>query len=399
MHTVDVVVAGHICLDITPKFLSPAASFRDLIVPGQLINVGDCVVSTGGPVSNTGLSLVRLGVKALLNGKVGDDTFGRTVIEKLDAHGCGAGIGVVKGETTSYTIVLSPPGLDRVFLHNPGANNTYGVFDVNYDLVARAQVFHLGYPPLMRRLFVDDGKELVEIYRRAKEAGATTSLDLSVPDPETDAGKVDWARLFSRLLPYVDLFLPSAEEILYCLDRTAFLARKQTAREKGAEPLDLFNPEEYSALSGKLIEMGAGMATLKSGHKGVYIRTSADSKRFGAFGRAKVRSVENWCGRELWEPAFHIDRVASATGAGDCCIAGFLASFLRGEEIEDALRYATAAGRQNVSVHDATSGIRSLEETREMIKGWRKSDLSLSAAGWKKQKDGGAWAGPHDRCR
>ncbi|MCK4437298.1 hypothetical protein KAU86_05050 [bacterium] len=32
-------------------------------------------------------------------------------------------------EVSSYTIILFPPGMDRMFLHNPGANDTFGFKD------------------------------------------------------------------------------------------------------------------------------------------------------------------------------------------------------------------------------------------------------------------------------
>ena len=47
-----------------------------------------------------------------------------------------AALTVVPGEGTSYSIVLAPPGIDRVFLHHPGANDTFCADDVNYALVS-----------------------------------------------------------------------------------------------------------------------------------------------------------------------------------------------------------------------------------------------------------------------
>jgi hypothetical protein len=34
-------------------------------------------------------------------------------------------------------------------------------------------------------MYIDQGAELTEIFRRAKQNGATTSLDMCVPDPIT----------------------------------------------------------------------------------------------------------------------------------------------------------------------------------------------------------------------
>ena len=63
----EVVVAGHICLDVIPG-LTQAPD----LTPGRLVVVGPSAVSTGGPVGNVGLALHRLGVPVRLMGKIGD---------------------------------------------------------------------------------------------------------------------------------------------------------------------------------------------------------------------------------------------------------------------------------------------------------------------------------------
>ena len=183
---IDAVVAGHVCLDISPAFppLRPDAPLSELLRPGSLTQVGGATISTGGSVSNTGLSLLQLGMRVELMGKIGDDLFARGILDLLAPRGLDKSMVRVPGEQTSYTIVLAPPGFDRAFLHCPGANDTFGADDIQYPVVARARLFHLGYPPLMRRLYRNGGIELADLFRRVKALGAvTTSLDMSLPDP------------------------------------------------------------------------------------------------------------------------------------------------------------------------------------------------------------------------
>lgn len=45
------------------------------------------------------------------------------------------------------------------------------------------------------------------------------SLDMSLPDPDSESGGVDWGSWLARVLPHVDLFAPNLEEILFMLDR------------------------------------------------------------------------------------------------------------------------------------------------------------------------------------
>jgi len=67
----NVVVAGHICLDIIPKMLTEANVINDILRPGKLVNVGNARIPTGGSVSNTGLALNCLGINVKLMGKCG----------------------------------------------------------------------------------------------------------------------------------------------------------------------------------------------------------------------------------------------------------------------------------------------------------------------------------------
>ena len=336
----------------------------------------------GGAVSNTGLALLRLGADAVLMGKVGDDGFGHMVRQILKEYDAEGGAVVAPGEETSYTIVVAPPGIDRVFLHNPGANDTFVAGDIRYDVLERAGVFHFGYPPLMEKMFSGGGAELTDVFRRARRTGVTTSLDMALPDPASPAGQVDWDAILKRTLPYVDLFLPSIEEIAFMLDRDGFLARREQAAERGVDIMELFTGEDYSRLAGTLVDYGVGVVTLKAGSKGIYVRTAA-AERLEGFGRAKPADVSNWAGRELFEPSFAIDKVVSATGAGDCAIAGFLAGFLRGETVERTVRMAAACGGMNVGVHDAVSAILPYEEVARVTSDWAKIEMEPPGEGWR----------------
>ena len=80
-------------------------------------------------MSNTGLALHRLGVRTRLVARVGDDVFGREVRRLYDAAGADHALATVDGPT-SYTVVVSPPGGDRRFLHCPGANAGFTDADV-----------------------------------------------------------------------------------------------------------------------------------------------------------------------------------------------------------------------------------------------------------------------------
>jgi sugar/nucleoside kinase (ribokinase family) len=389
---IDAVVAGHICFDVIPAFVKGAASTAELFRPGSLVQMGAVTTSTGGPVSNTGLAMAILGTGVELMGKVGDDFFGHALVERLREMGKADGMIVVPGEQTSYTIAIIPPGMDRMFLHNPGANNTFGADDVRYQVVETARLFHLGYPPLMRRLFSDGGAELAETFRRAKATGATTSLDMSLPDPASDSGKISWREILERTLPHVDLYVPSAEETLFMLEPATYTARMQEAA--GRDLLEVITPADVTRIAEQCLALGPGVVMIKCGYKGIYIRTARQA-RLDQFGAAKPSG--GWANRELWEPSFHVDPVAGATGSGDSSIAGFLSAYLRGLSIEESLRMANAVGGCNVTRPDAISGILPWDKTLAKIEaGWEKNPLDISAAGWRWHAAGQRYHGPKD---
>lgn len=387
----DAAVAGHICFDIIPKF--PETGIRnigELLTPGSLVQVGEAALSTGGPVSNTGIGLKIFGMNVLFMAKVGDDEFGQAVINRLGKQGSAAGVSIAKDQMTSYTVALSPPGIDRIFLHSPGTNNTFDSNDIDYKLIERCRLFHMGYPPLMKGLYSNGGKELVECFRLAKLAGATTSLDMSLPDPSSESGKTDWRSILEKLLPYVDIFLPSIEEGYAMLKPDEFWKRREEAG--GAEIINEISPDEYSEIAKTFLEMGCRMTSLKSAHRGFYFRTGS-LECFENLGAALPGEAEKWAEREVWAPAYHVHEMGSATGSGDSSIAGFLASYLRGYPIEQCVRNANVAGWLNLQDLDALSGLRPWKDLLELPKSGelKMIDPKISAPGWEKDEENKVW--------
>ena len=162
MSDCKMIVAGYISLDITPVFPEnyKGRTMGDIVRPGKLRRVGPAEVSPGGCVSNTGLALHQLGADVALVSKVGDDEFGRLLQDTYRRKGADAEFIVSKDVDTSYTLVIAPPGSDRCFLVDSGANNYFFPEDLDYERAAGAQYFHFGYPALMESFFSDGGQRL-----------------------------------------------------------------------------------------------------------------------------------------------------------------------------------------------------------------------------------------------
>ena len=382
---IDAIVAGHLCVDIIPTIPAATAESASFLAPGRLAEVDRAVLSTGGSVSNTGLAMERLGLDVRLVARIGDDAIGSLTRDLLAGRDprLVEGLSVRGGDPSSYTIVISPPGGDRSFLHCPGTNNSFGPEDISDDLMDSARLMHFGYPPLMRRMYADGGDDLSQIYCRAKSHGLTTSLDMAMPDPAHPSGKADWEGILTRVLPLVDVFLPSAEELLYMLDRPKY---ERLVAEAGlAGMLDAVTPEDIRALADEAISLGAQIVAIKLGHRGLYLRTPKESGDLGSGGPAHTNA---WLDQELWSPCFVVD-VAGTNGAGDCTIAGFLTGMLRNQTPEQAVTSAVATGACNVERPDATSGVRSWSDTMERIeRGWDRRSPGPLGPDWRRLPSG-----------
>lgn len=393
----EIVAAGHTCLDLIPAFTieGEVDNMTDVLVPGKMINMGKCVVVGGGPVTNAGVSIRRLGVKTELIGKIGDDDFGQQILRWYEEHEDHfKGIKMVAGESTSYTIAICIPGIDRFYLHHCGANDTFGYDDMSFDIVERSKLMLFGYPPWMKKLYSNTGAELTRILQKTRELNTTVALDLSIPDVSGYGDKIDWYAILENWVPLSDIMVPSAEELFYFLYKKEFLEKKAKLGPKESV-LDHITVEEVSRMGNNLLEMGAAIAMVKCGHRGLYVRT-AGQDRLKKMGAAGCANLANWANRELWFPVYQEEKFVGALGSGDSAIAGFLAAFVWGHSIESCLRYANAAGSMNVTVPDGLTWNKGFDDlTRRIEAGWKTKDLAITEPGWKKER--GFWVGPNNR--
>lgn len=371
-----VIVAGHACLDITPLFPQnqQAAKLGNILSPGKLIQMEGVDIHAGGAVSNTGMAMKMLGADVCLMAKTGSDEFGKIISDIYAAQGADSGIIVQEGQNTSYSVVLALPGIDRIFLHDPGCNHTFSFEDLPKEKLLGTDLFHFGYPPLMKKMYEDTGSELVRMMKYMKAQGTATSLDLAFVDGESDAGRADWKEILSRVLPYVDFFVPSIEELCFMLDRDRYEAWKTRA---GGEDISfsLDVRRDIRPLADKCMELGAKVLLLKCGAPGLYYRTT-EVKRLEGLETALGISAEDWSDREGFEASYQPERVLSGTGAGDTTIAAFLTAMLEGYPFEMCIHLAAAEGASCVEAYDALGGIRPLKELASRIeKGWKKQNF------------------------
>lgn len=367
------VVAGHICIDLTPMIPEQGSvQIQDILSPGKLLNVSGIAIHTGGVVSNTGLAMKKLGADVVLAGKIGNDAFGDMAAGIIGQYGSTDGL-IRSADSTSYSIVLAFPGVDRIILHNPGANDTFCADDLPMDVIRESALFHFGYPPHMKRMFENEGAELIRMMRLVREAGTVTSLDMSMVDPKSEAGQVDWRSVLEKTLPYVDIFAPSVEELTFMLDRDAY--RKIKAKSSDADFTELLDIEaDVEPLGRACLELGAKIVLIKCGAPGLYYCTAGE-QLLRQIGEKTGIDAAQWADRKGFEQSFVPDRVLSGIGAGDTCVAAFLTAVLEGCSLEKSVQYASATGACCVAAYDALSGLKSFGELdRKIAGGWKKAN-------------------------
>lgn len=374
-----IIVAGHVCLDLTPTYKGKKADkIEDILKPGTLINAEKCDVHTGGVVANTGLALKELGADVLLAGKIGDDPFGRVIKDSFKEYKADNNLIVSKDEMTSYSVVIAFPGIDRTFIHSPGANDTFCSQDISDELLNQASHFHFGYPPLMKRMYNGSGAHLAVLLKRVKKMGLTTSLDMAAIDPDSAAGRVNWKRVLGNVLPYVDFFVPSFEELCFMLDPKRLDMRNRQAEKDNVDVTMVVSIEDdIKPLAQQCLEMGAKVVMIKCGAQGMYYRTAKKEVILDLCSQRDF-NIDEWAGKEGFEYCFEPDKIVSGTGAGDASIAGFLISIIKKYSVERCISIAAGCGALCVTRVDAISGLMPLDILEEKIDaGWKKKKVSV----------------------
>ena len=281
---------------------------------GELIVVDQIQLALGGCASNTALDLVKVGVRVGVSGCVGDDPFGRVIVEALQKGGVDTrGVHTIPGQPSACTMIVNVQGQDRRFISTPGANTLFGVEHVPSEWLQQAKVIYVGGFFMLPKL---ETQETVELFRRARAAGVKTVVDVVLFGPENY-----WDRL-APLLPEIDVFVPNDHE--------------------GAVITGLKDPLDQA---NRFRDAGAKTVVITMGSKGSLLVT--DGLRL----RAGVYPVE----------------FVGGAGSGDAFDAGFIAGLLAGEDPAGCLRWGSALGASCVRSITTTDSVFTRPEAEQFM--------------------------------
>jgi sugar/nucleoside kinase (ribokinase family) len=368
MKRYDAVIAGYICVDMIPDFKKSQSviSISNLFVPGKLIEIDGISFVLGGAVPNTGLAMKKFNKSVFLNGLVGDDFIGKIAVEWLDKYDLSEGIRMTDQAGTAFSIVIAPAGIDRIFLESPGCNRIFGKSFIDFDAVSGSRFFHFGYPPLLKQFYENNGSQLVELFSEIQSMGVVTSLDLSLPDTESESGQIDWKGIIKSVLPYTDIFVPSLEEVLQIMNPIEYSEILSSA--VSSDIIDQVIINTIRDIGKSFISSGVKILLIKAGHLGAYLLTGDVSSINQKAGLKLV--TDKWNNCELWCKAYKADplKIKNSSGAGDTAAAAFLSAILNNEGPDSSVRYAALAGRNNLYCKNVYDDLRDWEDMTVDIK-------------------------------
>jgi sugar/nucleoside kinase (ribokinase family) len=260
------------------------------------------------------MDLARLGVRATVCGKVGDDILGRFVSETLRNSGAETtGLVIDPTRSTSQTLIVNVRGQDRRFVHCFGANAGFSSQDLAAALEPTPKVVYLGGYLLLPALAPQG---VAACLRRAREQGARIVLDVAVPGPGEYRPRIE------AVLPFCDVFLPNADEAALILGLRDPVAAARTFHE-----------------------MGARRVVITDGAAGAVCWSDTLRARLGVY------------------PIEYVD----GSGSGDAFDAGYIAGLLDGLDELGCLKLATAIGASCVRAVGTTAGIFTRDEADRFI--------------------------------
>lgn len=269
--------------------------------------------TVAGTAAAPSVNLAKMGVDVATVGRVGDDAIGEFVRTTMAGYGVDTAHLVTDPErqTSSSLLPIRRDG-SRPALHVIGANAGLCEDDVPWDVVAQAEVFHLGGAFILPGI---DGAPMERILRRVKELGLTTTMDFLM-SPRPDA-----AELIGPSLQYVDYLMPNIEEAGW-----------------------LAGTEDRDAIVKFLHDLGAGCTVLTMGGDGVSLAPRGE--------------------KETVLPAYAID-VVDTTGCGDAFTSGFISGMLDGLDLAVAAERGLACGSLVATGLGSDAGIVDLAQVEE----------------------------------
>ena len=292
--------------------------------PGETVLGTGFNTYPGGKGANQAVAAARLvlsGAKVKMIGRVGDDFFGRQLIESVRSSGVDvSGVGVDSGSASGVGVINIDESAQNRIVMVPGANDNCG--EAELDLVKEAL---RDASVLLIQLEVPMWVS-VAAAREAASANVAVILD---PGP-------------AKSLPQ--------EFYGYC----SYITPNETEAQ-GLVGYPVIDPPSAQMVAEELTGRGAGCAIVKMGAQGAYVATSS-----------KNPSSVPWVKTGRYLPAFTVEAV-DTVAAGDAFNGALAVAVSESKGTEEAIRWAMAAGALAVTRTGAQPSMPYRTEVEEFL--------------------------------
>ncbi|MFC1619345.1 carbohydrate kinase family protein [Candidatus Neomarinimicrobiota bacterium] len=310
----QVVVLGDANVDMLIRLPDRASGSHDLTHTAPQLH-------GGGTAANVSVALARLGVKVTLVGAVGDDGYGRWMLDELGREGVDVqGVYSVPDAFTPMVMALIEPDGERTVVVWPpegGAHTQLQAENIDPGLLSSAVWLHTTGMCLRAAPARDAVLYAMEL---AREAGVTVSLDLNLRR-ECWGLKDATQRTFERAIELADVVFGNAEEEIMPI------AGVDSAEEAARH------------LCG-----GKRTVIARQGDQGALVVTPQET---------------------FHVPAFQTN-VVDTLGAGDAFDGGFIAACMAKANVKEATRWGNGVAALKIGQAGAQS-LPSLEDLKQLL--------------------------------
>jgi len=305
----DVLCIGQANADV----LVNPVDYRNLGVDTE--RVDSIVLRNGGDCMNVAVNLARLGNQVAFVGRIGDDPFGKMLLNTFAENGIDVrGLKVDASVPTASVVALINEQGERIFLYCGGANDALSLEDIDLSMIDDCKVVHVSGTFTLPRF---DGNGAASVFALAQKKGKLTSMDVTW-DSENR-----WLSLIRPCLAHLDYFMPSLGE-----------AEKIAGTSV---------PEEIAAF---LHGEGVKNVIVKLGAQGVYVSPAGE--------------------KAFYLPSYKV-KVVDTTGAGDSFVAGYLTGVVRGWEPRRCAQFASGVSSFCIQTLGATEGAPTFEQVAAFV--------------------------------
>lgn len=285
----------------------------------SLLNEADKFIGPfpSGAPANFIDAVARLGHKAGMIGSVGDDDFGKCMLDRFKKDGVDcSNVAVTSSVSTGCAFVTYFDDGSRKFIFHIGNSAAAKAKMPDMSKIPESSYFHIMGCSVMSN--EDFGNEILKTMYAFKEKGTKISFD-----PNLRPELLGDSKLIDNIMKETNVFMPGVEELLS-------ISKKDTVEEAVEE---CFKNENLEII------------TLKNGSKGCRIFTREEYFEMGVY---KISPVD-------------------ATGAGDAFDGAFLCGLCEGLTIEECAKMASAAAAINTAAFGPMEGDISPETVKNMI--------------------------------